>query len=386
MLFITWRFVATEITPQPIVFLHIVTTMLQILSSIKSIIKFEKTNIDNIVFSLHYELTVIILLTFAFFVTTNQYIGDPIDCIIEEIPKNVIDTYCWIYGTYLVSNKINGEIGRDFIEPGVTNFIEDGTNEVKYYAYYQWIGFVLLFQALLFYTPYYLWKMWENGRIKMLSTNLNVPILNNKDRKERQSAVANYLFENLHHHNIYLFRFILCELLNLMNIIAQIFFIDYFLDGEFKTYGIQVLQFTQMQPEVRIDPMARIFPKVTKCSFRKYGPSGSVQFLDGLCLLPLNIINEKIFIFLWFWFLILSVLSFFTIIYRIQILCTPKLRAVVLSMRIGFSSRNIVKKLLKKCYIGDWFILYQLSKNIDSIIFKEIISELNNKLDLDDLL
>lgn len=127
--------------------------MLQILNSIKSVVKFEKTNIDNIVFSLHYELTVIILIAFAFFVTTNQYIGDPIDCIIENIPKNIIDTYCWIYGTYLVSNKINGKIGRDFIEPGVTNFIEDGKNEVKYYAYYQWIGFVLLFQALLFYTP-----------------------------------------------------------------------------------------------------------------------------------------------------------------------------------------------------------------------------------------
>lgn len=220
----------------------------------------------------------------------------------------------------------------------------------------------------------------------MLSTNLNIPVLDAENRKERQSTVANYVYENLHHHNLYLFRFIFCELLNLMNICAQILFIDYFLDGEFKTYGIQVLKFTQMQPEMRIDPMARIFPKVTKCSFHKYGPSGSVQFLDGLCLLPLNIINEKIYIFLWFWFLVLSVLSFLTIIYRIQILCIPKLRNVMLSMRIGFSSRNSVNKLLKKSYVGDWFILYQLSKNIDSIIFKEIISELNDKLDLDDLL
>lgn len=359
--------------------------MLHILNSIKSLLKFEKANIDNIVFSLHYEVTVIILVAFALLVTTNQYIGDPIDCMIDEIPRSIIDTYCWIYGTYIVSSKINGKIGRDVIQPGVTNFNNNGKDEVKYYAYYQWIGFMLLFQALLFYIPYYLWKTWENGRIKMLSNNLNLPVLDTEYRRERKTAVINYLYENLHHHNVYLFRFIFCELLNLMNIIAQILFIDYFLDGEFKTYGLQVLKFVQMQPEIRIDPMARIFPKVTKCSFRKYGPSGSVQFLDGLCLLPLNIINEKVYIFLWFWFVVLSLLSVFSIIYRMQILCIPKLRNVTLSMRIGFSSRIAVNKLLSKCYVGDWFILYQLSKNIDSIILKEIFSELNNKLELDDV-
>lgn len=361
-------------------------TMIQILNSIKSFLKFDKTKIDNFVFSLHYEVTVIILVAFALFVTTNQYIGDPIDCMIDEIPKKMIDTYCWIYGTYLVSNKINGEIGRDVIEPGVTNFINDGTHERKHYAYYQWIGFVLLFQALLFYIPYYVWKTWENGRLKTLSLNLNSPVLDAEYRRERQSAVSTYLYENLRHHNMYLIRFVFCELLNLMNIVAQILFIDWFLDGEFKTYGIQVFKFVQMHPDLRIDPMVYMFPKVTKCSFHKYGPSGSIQFLDGLCLLPLNIINEKIYIFLWFWFLILSVLSIFSLIYRINILCIPKLRHVLLSMRVGFSSRKSINKLLEKCYIGDWFILYQLSKNIDSIIFKDIVSELNEKLNSDDLL
>lgn len=93
--------------------------MLQILNAIKSLIKIERTHIDNVVFSLYHELTVIILIAFALFVTTNIYIGDPIDCMVQEIPKNVIDTYCWIYGTYLVSNKIQAHISDDVIEPGV---------------------------------------------------------------------------------------------------------------------------------------------------------------------------------------------------------------------------------------------------------------------------
>ena len=37
----------------------------------------------------------------------------------------------------------------------------------------------------------------------------------------------------------------------------------------------------------------------------KYGPSGTIENKDGLCVLPLNIINEKIYVFLWFWFVFL---------------------------------------------------------------------------------
>ena len=47
--------------------------------------------------------------------------------------------------------------------------------------------------------------------------------------------------------------------------------------------------------------------QITKCTFHKFGASGSVQKFDGICVLPLNIINEKIYVFLWFWFVILAV-------------------------------------------------------------------------------
>ena len=35
-------------------------------------------------------------------------------------------------------------------------------------------------------------------------------------------------------------------------------------------------------------------PQVAKCTFQKFGPSGSLQKHDALCVLPLNIINEKV--------------------------------------------------------------------------------------------
>merc|ERR1712038_1393836 len=42
-------------------------------------------------------------------------------------------------------------------------------------------------------------------------------------------------------HSTYALRFFACELLNFINCIGQIFFIDTFLNGEFSTYGLRVL-------------------------------------------------------------------------------------------------------------------------------------------------
>ncbi|PRD29257.1 UNVERIFIED_CONTAM: shakB [Trichonephila clavipes] len=77
--------------------------MLDILRSLKSLVKVTRTHIDNEVFRLHYTFTVLVLLSFCIVVTTKQYVGDPIDCIHgPDIPSNIINTYCWIHTTYTI--------------------------------------------------------------------------------------------------------------------------------------------------------------------------------------------------------------------------------------------------------------------------------------------
>lgn len=91
-----------------------------------------------------------------------------------------------------------------------------------------------------------------------------------------------------------------------------------FFDGAFLTFGIDVLKFLESDQEDRVDPMIYVFPRMTKCTFYKYGVSGEVERHDAVCILPLNVVNEKIYVFLWFWFLFLGVLSFFTVLYRVS--------------------------------------------------------------------
>lgn len=89
-----------------------------------------------------------------------------------------------------------------------------------------------------------------------------------------------------------------------------------FFDGEFMSYGLRVMNFAETPQEKRIDPMVYVFPRVTKCIFHKYGASGSIQKHDSLCILPLNIVNEKTYIFIWFWYIILVTMLIALVIYR----------------------------------------------------------------------
>jgi hypothetical protein len=40
---------------------------------------------------------------------------------------------------------------------------------------------------------------------------------------------------------------------------------------------VKVLHFAMLDDDERTDPMVKIFPKVTKCTFHNFGASGTIQ-------------------------------------------------------------------------------------------------------------
>ena len=171
-------------------------------------------------------------------------------------------------------------------------------------------------------------------------------------------------------------KMLLVDFLNLINVVGNIYLVDAFLGGEFSTYGIQVLKFLEADPENRIDPMAMVFPRVTKCSFYKYGPSGTVQTHDSICVLPINIINEKIYVFLWFWLIIVSFISIIGLISHVFSMLVPSITKMHLQSRAMNRKDINLDDLGRYFEIGDWKLLYILGTNMEPLVFGEFLQEL----------
>ena len=354
--------------------------MFDIFGSVKGMLRLDDVRTDNNVFRLHYKVTTVMLIIFSLLVTSHQYIGDPIDCYsTSEVPSNVFDSYCWIHATFTVDQAT--KLSRGYT-PHVGVGPKQTSDTVKYHAYYQWVCFVLFLQALMFYTPRFLWQSWEGGKAKMLVMELNCPIVDDGAKNDRKKLLVEYLTCNMHNHTMYALKFFFCEVLNFVNAVGQIFFINYFLDYEFSTYGIRVFEFAQSASETRTDPMALVFPKVTKCTFNTFGSSGSVQTLDAICVLPLNIVNEKVYVILWFWLVILTIISGLAVIYRLLVVLFPALRTYLLRARARLAPQKQVEAIANRLWLGDWFVLYQLGKNLDPLIFKEVLEDLGRAIDL----
>ncbi|XP_015378449.1 PREDICTED: innexin inx2-like, partial [Diuraphis noxia] len=225
------------------------------------------------------------------------------------------------------------------------------------------------------------WKIWEAGRMKALVLDLNSPF---SFESEHKQSLINYFVHNLHSQNLYFIRFFICEIFNLCNVFLQIYFMDLFLEGEFRTYGLDVFKMIEMNPEDRNDVMSRVFPLVTKCTFNKFGPSGTIQKLDGMCILSQNNLNEKIYVFLWFWLWFVAIISVLNFVYRTLVIMVPCFRLFLLRSKTDRFSYENLKTLTQKFWIGDWFVFYQLSQNVSPVVFRELVSELTEKFEAKD--
>lgn len=129
--------------------------------SIESVINFKSepnVQTESTVFKLHYKVTVIALAVFSVLITSKQYFGDPIKCVVDNKDyKEYAETYCWLYGTYVYEGS------SDLYQSDLPK---------KWQSYYQWVPLIFAIQALFFYVPYYLWSVWEGNKMHFLAKDL----------------------------------------------------------------------------------------------------------------------------------------------------------------------------------------------------------------------
>ncbi|XP_036221671.2 innexin inx7 [Bactrocera oleae] len=376
--------------------------MLSAFSTVVPYLKFNPTYVivDNFVFKLHYRWTFIILLVATILVCMRQYFGEHIKCITDTIPSHVINTYCFFTPTFtLVRHLNNSALEKGIIfQPGIGPE-ESQHEEVKRHGYYQWVPFVLFGQALLFYIPHSLWKSIEGGRIKALvfglrmvglsqylkNESLKIGKINMPSMEETESRVKNIrraMIDRMRINQSWGAHLAFTEFLNLLNILLQIYLTNRFLGGAFYSLGVKVIQERWTD---QMDALDVVFPKITKCHFRKFGPSGSLQIHDTLCVMALNIINEKIYAILWFWYLFVLVMTILGLIWRLSTFMLYKnVRFTKLTFayfaRPGRIDEQELTAVVAKCNFSNWMFLFFLRSNISEFLFKRVIFHLASEL------
>ncbi|XP_030378418.1 innexin inx7 [Scaptodrosophila lebanonensis] len=369
--------------------------MLKTFSSISQYIKIDihRVIIDNFVFKLHYRLSFVILLAATLLITSRQYIGEHIQCISDAVVAPVINTFCFFTPTFTVVGNGTAPNKSLLSQQGIRPYDRE-TDTIKRHAYYQWVPFVLFAQAICFYIPHALWKKWEGGRIKALVfglrmvglakylkgksldvDNLNLPSIGFVEQRVRD--IRRTMIDRMRLNQSWGAHLVFCETLNLCNLLLQIYWTNSFLGNQFISLGPKVLRERWVD---KVDILDIVFPKMTKCTFFKYGSGGSLQEHDTLCVMALNIMNEKIYTILWFWYAVLLCLTILGLIWRVLTLFMYKnlffSKWSLYWAKPGRLDDKELSAVIEKCNFSNWMFLFFLRSNLSEFMFKKIIYHL----------
>lgn len=275
---------------------------------------------DDIVDKLSHIYTVTALLIFTIVVSSGTYIKNGISCwrpvFVPPSERRFMESMCWTGTLYYIPDdkKLN--------EKEYTTMIH----------YHLWIPIILLFQSFLFKAPNYFWIMLNKtsglnvNKLVQLTNDLQMVSEKERDKSIRQIGsfihkwiMVNRRLENqqqrssrrnfdiLHiftinkHRGTYLSGiYLVSKIWYTLNAICQYFILSHLLRLDFTTYGSKIAESS--------NSTNHYFPKVAYCNFQ-VRHQDTVLTLKARCLLPINVLNEKIFIFLWFWFCFIAILS-----------------------------------------------------------------------------
>eukprot|EP00090_Calanus_glacialis_P017363 TRINITY_DN27054_c0_g1_i1.p1 TRINITY_DN27054_c0_g1~~TRINITY_DN27054_c0_g1_i1.p1 ORF type:complete len:398 (+),score=116.55 TRINITY_DN27054_c0_g1_i1:132-1325(+) len=311
-----------------------------------------------------------ILGLFTCTVFAKELLGDHIRCIRytddTQVSEATFNSYCYITETFsLPANQ------ESVPHPGVGPIGQD--SEVFHHSYYQWIPYLLFLQSASFYLPYMMNKFSHDNRITKLIQDLQNVIPYNENRQDKIGDIHLYTQDFFGSHGGWATKLVFSDFMNLVNIVFNIFIVDWYLKGKFFSYGPRVVDYQLDDVKSRgADPFNDIFPKMTKCTLDVYGPSGSIVNYDGLCVLPINVMNERIFFIIWFIFIPLFFLTVIEQVIWLFFVFNRRYRnkflvAWILPKRK--ESKVAMWAVLNKIGFGDWLLLYMIARNIDRALF-----------------
>lgn len=356
-------------------------------------LEINQISIDNWSFKLFYKATTSILIACSILVVSTQFFGSPIQCdagsASSGVEKDVLESYCWMYSSWSIPAHYKGVCSANGELTG-TNVDEwnKARTSIVYNSYYQWVPLYLVVLAIAFYLPRLLWLMMEGGLMKFFGTGTTTRTI--EDQEEKEQTLVKFFCKNVHNkYNIYFYGFITCEILNVFIVTVQFGVTNQFLHGRFLNYGPKVLYYYRLPDEeqaLQKNPMCYTFPRIASCDYWRWGPGGLQENINAICILALNMINDKVFLVLWWWFMFVSIVGCTRLIYRLIQTQSAKLRYQLINLRMNryFKKSTKITKIesfITQATLGDWFVLYQLSKNLNRPFFMDFLTHLSIRYD-----
>ncbi|CAF1662401.1 unnamed protein product [Adineta ricciae] len=281
---------------------------------------------DDLTDRLNHRYTVVLLVIFITFISAKQFVGNPISCWTPAHYSGPQISYtnsiCWLKGTYYL------EADRPIIPQHTLN------PEFRV-AYYQFIPYILIVLAALFYAPHMLWrsvgrsigfdlrlliqisKRNSEADIKKAASQIHTSLKYNCSKHTFRQHRLNPRLENLVQYSflrqnslctLYLF----VKLLYMLNCIYQFSLLTQFLQFSFLNFGYEWLVkiATIIHRKANIEPNdSKWFPRVVMCDFMIRQLGSNQHRMVVQCNLPINLFNELIFMILWAWLIFLTGLT-----------------------------------------------------------------------------
>uniref|UniRef100_A0A915KD62 Innexin n=1 Tax=Romanomermis culicivorax TaxID=13658 RepID=A0A915KD62_ROMCU len=171
--------------------------------------------------------------------------------------------------------------------------------------------------------------------------------------------------------------YIFIKFLYVANVVGQIFLLNTFLGANNLFYGFHILVDLMNGREWE---ESGNFPRVTMCDF-EVRVLGNVHHHTVQCVLMINMFNEKIFLFLWFWFFLVSVITACSSLHWLIICIFPGQRIKFIKRYLRatdlITDRQSVKKFVHKFLGFDGiFCMRMISAHAGDITATELVAAL----------
>jgi len=322
---------------------------------------------DNWYFKLFSRVTVGIFMMASLLSFVTSYSDSAMMCKQEKYSKidnNYLDTYCWSYGLVKpILHQSDYSYGEEVGTENLCRGINDNKKEFYNYSPHIWVTLMLLIQGALFMIPDVMWQGFEGGILDQFGTEK----ANFLSPKNKYGKVFNGLSKSKTRRYFFVFAF--CECSNLGIAIINFIIMNHFLGGHFYNRMLSCKE--------------SIFPTQLSCNVKSYAAQGGYWTENSLCFLGQNLVNQKIYLVIWAWFMVLFIASGCMIVFRMLCIALPLLRKMIVQ---SYTTEKGIEKIAyvrldsstyELGHIGHWFLLTQIGKNSSPYLFTNFLKELS---------